>query len=131
MTVVVSVAVALVAVSALLLVLFRETTGPGEVLRDFSERLAADDCPGSYALLHDPVQEAVSQDAWCPEVPRLAEVLPPSFDIDRVTLVGPDAWVMVEGPGTTEATWFLTRDGRTWLVKGAGAAVDFPGETGA
>jgi hypothetical protein len=127
-TVVLSVVVALVAVSALLLILFQETIGPGEVLRDFSERLADGDCPGSYELLDEPVRGRVTEEEWCAEVPRLSGELPPSFEIDRVTLEGQDARVEVSGPGTTEGTWLLGRDGRSWVVKHAGAAIDFPGE---
>lgn len=126
--VVASVAVALVAVSALIYVLFRETVGPGEVLRDFAERLAEEDCPGSYDLLDGSVRALISEDEWCDEVPGLAEKLSPDFEIDQVVLSGGDARVEVSGTGTTTGAWFLRRDGRSWAVLGGGAAIEFPTE---
>lgn len=127
-TVVVAIAVALIAVSALILVLFQETIGPGEVLRDFAERLDQHDCEGSYALLDQPVQGRVTEDEWCAEVPRLADELAPSFEIEEVTLEMGVAKVVVAGEGTTEGTWSLSREGRSWRIAHAGAAIDFPGE---
>ena len=126
MLVVASVLVALVAVSALIFVLFRETVGPGEVLRDFAEALAEDDCPGSYQLLDAGVRASIPEDEWCEEVPRLADALPRDFEIDRVILEGTGARVEVSGTGTSTGAWFLTRDDSSWVVKGAGAAVGFP-----
>lgn len=124
--VVVSMAVALVAVSALIYVLFRETVGPGEVLRNFAERLADEDCPGSYDLLDASVRSSIAEDEWCGEVPALADRLPPEFEIERVVLEGTDARVEVSGAGTTAGAWFLRREGGSWAVLGAGAAIDFP-----
>jgi hypothetical protein len=126
MLVVASILVALVAVSALIFVLFRETVGPGEVLRDFAESLAEDDCPGSYELLDDNVRASFPEGEWCEEVPGLADTLSPDFEIDRVILEGTGARVEVSGSGTTAGAWFLTRDDGSWVVTGAGAAVDFP-----
>jgi hypothetical protein len=126
MLVVASALVALVAVSALIFVLFRETVGPGEVLRDFTERLAEDDCPGSYELLDGSVRASIPEDEWCEEMPRLADTISPDFEIDRVILEGTGARVEVSGPGTTTGAWFLTRDDGSWVVKGAGTAVGFP-----
>lgn len=124
--VVVSMAVALIAVSALIYVLFQETVGPGEVLRSFAERLADEDCPGSYDLLDASVRSSIAEEAWCQEVARLAEQLPPEFEIERVILEGTDARVDVSGGGTTAGAWFLRREDRSWAVLGAGAAIDFP-----
>lgn len=126
MLVVASILVALVAVSALIFVLFRETVGPGEVLRDFAESLAEDDCPGSYELLDENVRASFPESEWCEEVPGLADTLSPDFEIDRVILEGTGARVEVSGSGTTTGAWFLTRDDGSWVVTGAGAAVDFP-----
>lgn len=124
--VVVSVLVALVAVSALIVVLFRETVGPGEVLRDFAERTADGDCGGSYELLDGGVRSSVSQEEWCDLVPGMAEQISPEFEIDRVILEGTGARVEVSGSGTTTGAWFLTRQGGSWAVRGAGAAIEFP-----
>lgn len=126
MLVVASVLVALVAVSALIFVLFRETVGPGEVLRDFAERLAEEDCPGSYELLDDSVGASIPEEEWCEAVPDLAAALPPDFEIERVILEGTGARVEVSGAETTTGAWFLTREGGSWTVKGAGAAIGFP-----
>lgn len=124
--VIASVAVALVAVSALIYLLFRETVGPGQVLRDFAELLADEDCPGTYHLLDGSVRASISEEDWCEEVPRLAERLSPEFEIERVVLEGTDARVEVSGAGTTRGAWFLRREGRSWAVLGAGAAIGFP-----
>ncbi|HEX6262095.1 MAG TPA: hypothetical protein VF097_04535 [Actinomycetota bacterium] len=126
--VVASIVVALVAVSALLYVLFRETVGPGEVLRDFAEALSEDDCPGSYDLLDGSVRASITEEEWCDEVPGLAAKLSPRFEIERVILSGGDARVEVSGPETTTGAWFLRRQGRSWTVLGGGDAIEFPTE---
>lgn len=124
--VVVSVLVALVAVSGLLVLLFRETVGPGQVLRDFSRRLEARDCPGSYDLLDGLVQRRLDQEDWCEAVPRLRERLTPGFDIDRVVLEEDVARIVLEGDGRPPATWVLRRFDRSWRVLGAAGPVEFP-----
>jgi hypothetical protein len=126
--VVASVLVALISVSGLILVLFQQTVGPGEVLRDFAERLAAEDCAGTYSLLDDRIREAHTEEAWCPEIPALAQALDPGFKVERVVLVEEVARIQVSGADTVAATWYLRRHGRSWRVLGAGEAVDFLGE---
>lgn len=126
--VVVSAVVALVAVSALIFVLFQQTVGPGEVLRDFAETLAREDCPASYDMLDASVRRSMTEDEWCDEVPALAGKLSPDFEIDRVVLAGGDARVEVSGPATTTGAWFLRRDERSWAVLGGGDAIEFPAE---
>lgn len=125
--VLVSVLVALVAVSGLLVVLFQRTTGPGEVLRDFSRRLEADDCGGSYDLLAPSVRNVVPEDEWCGLVPALAADLDPRFTIGARSFHEGIATIEVGGEGTAPATWVLRRSDGSWAVLGVVAGpVDFP-----
>lgn len=122
-----SVVVALVAVSGLLVLLFQRTTGPGEVLREFSRRLAAEDCPGSYELLADAVRAQVNEEAWCALTPTLAADLDPSFNIGQRSFNEGVATIEVTGTGTTPAVWVLRRADGTWRVLGVrGERVEFP-----
>lgn len=118
--------VALVAVSALLVLLFRATTGPGEVLRDFARAMADEDCPGSYALLDPTVQEELTEDEWCAALPGPASHLSPDFEIERVVLEGDVARIAVSRERSTPGTWLLRRADRSWRVLGAGGGVEFP-----
>lgn len=125
--VVIAVLIALVAVSGLIYVLFQETIGPGQVLRDFSRRVEVRDCPGSYDLLDPELAEQVEPDTWCDDLPQLSRHLHPGFDIERVVLEGELARIEIDGEGITPASWFLSREGRSWLVRGVSGDVDFPG----
>lgn len=123
----VSVVVALVAVSALLFVLFQQTVGPGEVLRDFSRRVQDGDCLGTYGLLDPGLASEVDEEAWCDGLPALAEDLNTDFTIESTTLRSEVASLEISGDRTTEAVWLLRREGDSWRILGAGGAVDLPG----
>jgi hypothetical protein len=116
--VVASIVVALVAVSGLIAVLYRETRGPGEVLRRFAEALDAGDCDGAFGLLHESVAAEVEQAAWCGESLRTLDTqLDADFRMERAVLEGDVARVEVSGVPTTE--WLLRRHGeRSWRVVG-------------
>ena len=124
--VVASVLVALVAVSSLIVLLFRTTTGPGEVLRTFARELADGDCPRTYALLDRSVRDDLTEEEWCAALPGVAAALSPDFEIQRVVLAGDVARIDVAGGGSAPATWLLARGERTWWVLGAGAPLEFP-----
>jgi len=120
---VISVTVALFAVSGLLVLLFQKTTGPGEVLRDFARLVAEGDCPGSYALLDPSVD--LTEDDWCRNLASVEEALPADFAIVRVVLEGTDARIRVEAGGR-ESVWILAHEERTWFVLGTEDPAVFP-----
>lgn len=112
---VISVSVALIAVSGLLVLLFQKTTGPGEVLRDFARLVAAADCSGSFELLDPSI--ATDEEAWCDGLVSVEEALPPSFEVLRVVLEEGNARITVRAEGR-ESVWILSRDDRSWRVLG-------------
>lgn len=127
--VVMAVLIALVAVSGLIYLLFQETVGPGQVLRDFSRRVEVQDCPGSFELLDPEIAGMIGQDLWCDGLQELSQDINPGFSIERVVLEGELARIDIDGEGVTPASWFLSRDGRSWLVRGVTGDVAFPGGT--
>ena len=123
----VSLIVALVAVSGLLVVLFRRTTGPGEVLRDFARALEAGNCAQSYALLAEEIRDDLDQDPWCEVMPEIRPHLSPDFAIGQRTFHEGVATIAVVGEGTTPAVWVLQKAGRSWEVRGVeDASIPFP-----
>ncbi|MGH2653289.1 MAG: hypothetical protein ACRDHV_02925 [Actinomycetota bacterium] len=116
--VIVGVVVALVAVSGLILALYRETRGPGEILRRFAEAVDAGDCGGSYDLLHGTVRAARDEAEWCETgLPATDRVLDAAFTLERAVLEGDRARVEISGP--PETVWILGRHGeRSWRVIG-------------
>jgi hypothetical protein len=116
---VVSVTVALVAVSGLLYLLYTRTEGPGEVLRSFAHRVDAGDCSGSYALLAEQTRAAVPEDRWCEGLPAVDARIDADFDVKRVQLESDEgvAEVEITTKGRT-ARWELRRAQRTWRVGG-------------
>ncbi|MGH2686234.1 MAG: hypothetical protein ACRDJP_12280 [Actinomycetota bacterium] len=118
------IAFALLIVTALILLLYEETRGPGEILRDFAERVDAADCAGSYELLDEGVRAGFSEDQWCAEVlPSVDEGLDADFRLEQTILEGDVAEVQVSGVSLTD--WELARFGeRSWRV--VGPAEGFP-----
>jgi hypothetical protein len=112
--IVVSMVVALVAVTALLYLLYTRTTGPGQVLRDFIEQVEAGDCEGSYERLDPSLQ--IDPETWCERLSELGEQVDARFAVRRVVLEENVAVVSVRNPDGTEAVWRLRRDGRSWRV---------------
>lgn len=107
-------AVAVVAVSGLLFLLYTRTTGPGEVLRDFLERVEAGDCHSSYEMLDASVR--IDPQTWCDGLAVLAEQVDSQFAVQRVVLEGEIALVRVRNPDGTRAVWRLRRVDRSWRV---------------
>jgi hypothetical protein len=114
----VSVAVALLAVSGLLYLLYQETRGPGEILRRFAQAVDEGDCGTSYDLLDASVQAGVTEDSWCSQGLAAAdEAIDADFTLERAVLEGNRA--RVEIGGSTAGEWILGRYGdRSWRVIG-------------
>lgn len=116
--VIAAVVIALVAVSALILLLYRETHGPGEILRRFARAVDAGNCRDSYQLLHDSVRANFTEDAWCTQgVPTADARIDADFSLERAVLEGDRARVEISGVAAHE--WILGRYGdRSWRVIG-------------
>jgi len=116
---IVSVVIAIGSVSVLVLVLYEETRGPAEILREFARRVDRGDCAGSYDLLDDnDLRVLLSEDDWCSEVlPTVDAVLDADFSLERSVLDGYLAYLDVSGVAQTE--WILSRHGeRSWRIEG-------------
>jgi hypothetical protein len=113
-----AVVVALVSVSGLILALYRETRGPGEILRRFAEAVDAGDCEGSYELLHGTVRASVDEALWCERgLGAVDRIIDADFALERAILEGDRA--RVEVSGVAEPVWILGRHGqRSWRVIG-------------
>jgi hypothetical protein len=115
--VVASVVVALVSVSGLLLLLYRETRGPGEILRRFATAVDDGDCGGSYDLLDGSVQATMGESEWCQRLPLVDGQIDADFGLDQAVLQGDRAELHLSGPA--EPVWLLHRYGqRSWRVLG-------------
>jgi hypothetical protein len=121
--VVASMAVAVVAVSGLLFLLYTRTTGPGEVLRDFLEQVEAGDCQRSHEMLDPSVR--IDPQTWCESLPALADQVDSRFAVQRVVLEGEVALVRLRNPDGTRAVWRLQRVDRSWRVLGPLTGVEF------
>jgi hypothetical protein len=109
--------VAVGAVTGLILLLYRETRGPGEILRRFATAVDADDCAGSFELLDESVQERVGEDQWCAALPRVDEQIDADFDLRR-SVLEEDVAIVTIGNSSVEV-WRLRRFGdRSWRVLG-------------
>jgi hypothetical protein len=115
----VSVAVALLAVSGLLYLLYQETRGPGEILREFAQAVDERDCGTSYDLLDASVQADLTEESWCAEGAAAAdEAIDADFTLERAVLEGDRARVEVSGSAAA-TEWILGRYGdRSWRVIG-------------
>ena len=121
--VVASMVVAVVAVSGLLFILYTRTTGPGEVLREFMERVEAGDCRATYAMLDPSLQ--IDPETWCENLVPLAEQVDSRFAVQRVVLERDIALVRVRNPDGTRAAWRLRRIDRSWRVLDPLTGVEF------
>ena len=115
---VVSVVIAVSSVSVLVLVLYEETKGPAEILREFARRVDRHDCEGSYDLLDESVRADVPEEQWCTEMlGPVDEGLDADFDLESAFLE--DDVFEVEISGVDLTTWRLRRFGeRSWRVLG-------------
>jgi hypothetical protein len=124
--VVASVIIALLAVSGLILLLYEETRGPGEVLRQFARAVDDRDCGSSYDLLDASVRSGLDGSTWCEQVlPAVDGQIDADFDLDRAVLQGNEAEVHVSG--VEVEVWRLRRFGeRSWRVLGPEAGFPIP-----
>ncbi len=115
---IVSIVIALASVSVLLLVLYEETKGPAEILREFARRVDRGDCQGSYDLLDEEVRAGLTEEQWCTQsLPPIDEGLDSDFDLESAFLE--DDVYEVEISGAELTTWRLRRFGeRSWRVVG-------------
>lgn len=112
-----AVVVALLTVSGLIFLLYRETRGPGEILRRFAQAVDDGDCQGSYDLLDDTTRAILDAEVWCENLPSVDEQIDADFDLERAVLQGDEAEVHVSGVPAPE--WRLRRFGeRSWRVVG-------------
>ena len=113
-----SIVIALIAGSALIYILYRETRGPGEILREFAKRVDRGDCAGSYELLDEGVRAGFTEGQWCAQtLPSLDEGLDSDFTLEHAVLEGDTAEVEISGVELTR--WRLNRFGeRSWRVVG-------------
>jgi hypothetical protein len=115
--IVAAVLIALLAVSGLIFLLYRETRGPGEILREFALAVDNGDCAASYDLLDSSVQGEIDEARWCQDLPGVDSQINAEFDLDRAVLEGDEAEVHVSGIEVT--VWRLRRFGdRSWRVLG-------------
>jgi len=122
--VVISIVIAVGAVTGLIALLYRETRGPGEILRQFARAVDDGDCPGSYELLDDSVHAVVSEDAWCDRLPQVDGQIDADFTVEQAVLEGDGAVVHI-GDAPIES-WTLQRFGeRSWRVVGPGKGGSF------
>ena len=122
--VVVSVLVAVGAVSVLIFVLVKSTTGPGQTLRRYYAAVASDDCGAAYGDLSTDLQHAITSDRFCSAVKGVQGKVPTAITIEAVTGCGePPAQfakvsVTEHGPDASAqpVRWHMIREGDDWKV---------------
>ena len=124
--VLVSIVVAVGAVSALIFALFKSTTGPGQTLRSYYEAVAADDCGTAYGYLSDTLRDRVGADEFCRSVldAHRSGLIPANVAIKSVTGFGEppaqyaDVVVQEIGPAAIRSPvhWKMVREGDSWRV---------------
>jgi hypothetical protein len=123
--VIISLVVAVGAVSVLIVVLFKTTTGPGQALRQYYRAVSAGDCDGAYRRLSEPLRSQYPQDPFCEAlaeargtgVPTDIEILevsgfgePPATSARvRIREIGPRS-------GDENLVWQMVRQGGDWFV---------------
>ena len=126
---IISIVIALIAGSALLYVLYKETKGPGEILREFARRVDRHDCEGSYELLDEEIQNKLRPQLWCTTSLQLVdEGLDADFTLEQAVLEGDRAELEISGVEMTD--WSLGRFGeRSWRVLGPPDGLPIDAET--
>jgi hypothetical protein len=113
----VGVLLAVVIVSGLIFVLYEETRGPGQILREFAREVDRGDCTASYELLDGTVQDSIDEERWCGRLPEVDQMIDATFTLEQAVLQQDTAIVTISE--STEDTWKLRRFGeRSWRVLG-------------
>jgi hypothetical protein len=114
---VLAVILALVIVSGLIFLLYEETQGPGQILRQFAEAVDKGECASSYELLDESVRDRIDEEAWCGRLAEVDGMIDQSFTLEQAVLEQDTAVVTISG--SSEHTWELRRFGeRSWRVLG-------------
>lgn len=114
-----AIVVAVLAVTALVWVLFQNTVGPGEVVRGLYDAAAEGDCDTSWDTLSPSLRESMDRDAFCASVTQISAPQE-SVRVDKVTLLGEEgeatrAEVTIDEAGTL-VVWEVERDADDWYV---------------
>jgi hypothetical protein len=116
--VIIAIVVAVGAVTGLIFLLYQETRGPGEILRQFARAVDEGDCPASYELLDESVRARMTEEAWCGRLPQVDQQLDADFTLERAVLLPGDEAIVRVSNGQVDA-WTLRRFGqRSWRVVG-------------
>ena len=114
---VLSIVVAIVAVTGLIYLLYNRTQGPAEVLRDFARAADRGDCEAAYELLDERVREGLDQGTFCTlRFATVDEGLDAGFTLDRVVYHQSTQTADVTITNAGIETWRLKRHGNTWRV---------------
>ena len=108
---------AIVIVSGLIFLLYEETRGPGQILREFAREVDRGECEASYDLLDGTVRDSIEEEAWCRRLPEVDQMIDATFTLEQALLEQDTAIVTISG--SAEDTWELRRFGeRSWRVLG-------------
>jgi len=116
----VSIVVAVLAMSALVWVLFKGTVGPGETVRGVYDAVAAGDCAGAWEALAPGLQGERDEGSFCDDVSDAAGSVPSGVHVQKVTLLGDEgeatrAEVSMQEDDAT-VVWGVEREGHDWSV---------------
>jgi hypothetical protein len=113
----VAVVLAVGIVSGLIALLYEETQGPGEILREFADAVDDSQCDHSYELLDESVRSRIAEDTWCDRLSEVDRLIDGSFALEQAVLKRDTAVLTITG--SVEPTWRLRRFGeRSWRVLG-------------
>jgi hypothetical protein len=115
--------VAVAAVSILIFVLFKKTTGPAQVVREYYSAVAARDCDSAYDVIAPDLSRLIPRSRFCGAVDARRSV-PTGVQIDIVTGCGepPARFALVSvrelGPDAApeDVQWQMVRIGGSWKI---------------
>jgi hypothetical protein len=115
-----SIVVAMVAVTALVWVLFKQTVGPGESVRSVYDAVSQGDCPGAWSALSQELQAARDEAAFCDSLADVSPDVPDGVHVQKVVLLGDEgeatrADVSMQ-EGDEAVVWSVARNGDAWLI---------------
>lgn len=116
--VIAAIVIAIASMTFLILLLYEETRGPVEILREFARRVDRGDCAGSYDLLAQGPRGEFAEEEWCDGIlPVVDGGLDADFAFERAVLE--EDVYDVEIGGVQLTSWQLVRHGeRSWRVVG-------------